>query len=55
MDFNQLKNHNTDTNVDTGINKSKEIILNKDLYRPFNFFGLYNDEFIDTDNPMNSN
>ena len=51
----QLKNHSTDTNIDTGINTSKEIILNKDLYRPFNFFGLYNDEFIDTDNPMNSN
>ena len=61
----QLKTHNTDTNIDanidanTGIDTSKEIIFNKDLYRPFNSFGQYNDEFIDTDNsnknPMNSN
>ena len=52
----QLKNHHTDTdNLDT----SKEITFNQDFYRPFNSFGQYNDEFIDTDtsnkNPMNSN
>ena len=54
----QLKNHNTDTN-DLVPDTSKEIIFNQDFYRPFNSFGQYNDEFIDTDtsnkNPMNSN